>query len=205
MPDVTLVLGLGNPGQEYAGTRHNLGYDVLDILAGRHRLGWNDRGGIALETKWRFAGGHVTLLKPLTYMNLSGDALRVTGASPDSVLVVCDDIHLPVGLIRIRAGGGTGGHRGLESVTETLGTSGFARLRLGAGPAPPGALWSDFVLGPFAEEEKEAASRMVSEGADAVEMLLIRGISAAQRSFNKKAPPDGATPPESPADGSAGG
>jgi PTH1 family peptidyl-tRNA hydrolase len=189
MPEVTLVLGLGNPGRQYAGTRHNLGYDTLDLLAGRHRLSWKDREGLALETRWRFAGGHVTLLKPLTFMNLSGEALRLTGASPDSVLVVCDDIHLPVGIIRIRAGGGNGGHRGLESVAEAMGTQGFARLRLGAGPAPQGALWSDFVLGPFTDEEKEPVREMVSEAADAVEMLLIRGITAAQSRYNRKAPP----------------
>ncbi len=192
MPEITFVLGLGNPGQEYAGTRHNLGYDTLDALAGRHRLGWKDRRGMALETRWRFAGRHITLLKPLTFMNLSGDALKITGASPDSVLVVCDDIHLPVGLIRIRAGGGSGGHRGLESVTGTLGTPGFARLRLGAGPAPPGALWSDFVLGGFDEGEAEVVSGMVSDAADAVELMLIRGLTAAQGRYNRKAPRDGA-------------
>ncbi len=191
MPEITLVLGLGNPGQEYAGTRHNLGYGALDELARRHRLGWNERGGLALETRWRFAGRHITLLKPLTFMNLSGDALRITGASPDSVLVVCDDIHLPVGLIRIRAGGGSGGHRGLESITDTLGTPGFARLRLGAGPAPTGALWSDFVLGRFEESEAEAVSAMASDAADAVELMLIRGLAAAQGRYNRKAPGGG--------------
>jgi PTH1 family peptidyl-tRNA hydrolase len=192
MPEITLVLGLGNPGQEYAGTRHNLGYDTLDELARRHRLGWTGRGKLALETKWRFAGRHITLLKPLTYMNLSGDALRITGASPDSVLAVCDDIHLPVGIVRIRGGGGSGGHRGLESIADTLGTEGFARLRLGAGPAPPGALWSDFVLGGFSVEEEEPVREMVAEAADAVEMLLIRGLNAAQGRYNRKAPRDDA-------------
>ena len=123
-------------------------------------------------------------------MNLSGDALRITGASPDSVLVVCDDIHLPIGLIRIRAGGGSGGHRGLESITGTLGTPGFARLRLGAGPAPPGALWSEFVLGSFGEGQAEGVSGMVSDAADAVELMLIRGLTIAQGSYNRKAPRD---------------
>jgi PTH1 family peptidyl-tRNA hydrolase len=191
MPEITLVLGLGNPGQEYARTRHNLGYDALDELARRHRLGWKKRGTLALETRWRFAGRHVTLLKPLTFMNLSGDALKITGASPDSVLVVCDDIHLPVGLIRIRADGGSGGHRGLESITGTLGTPGFARLRLGAGPAPPGALWSDFVLGSFEKGEAEAVRAMVSDAADAVELMLIRGLAVSQGCYNRKAPRDG--------------
>ncbi len=192
MPEITLILGLGNPGEKYAGTRHNLGYGVLDALAVRHRLGWKDRGGIALETRWRFAGRHITLLKPLTFMNLSGDALRITGASPDSVLVVCDDIHLPVGLIRIRAGGGSGGHRGLESITGTLATADFARLRLGAGPAPQGALWSDFVLGGFDEEETESVAGMISDAADAVELMLIQGLAAAQGRYNRKAPRDDA-------------
>jgi PTH1 family peptidyl-tRNA hydrolase len=192
MPEITIVLGLGNPGEEYTDTRHNLGYGVLDALAGRHRLGWKDRDGLALETRWRFAGRHITLLKPLTFMNLSGDALRITGASPDSVLVVCDDIHLPVGLIRIRAGGGSGGHRGLESITGAFGSGDFARLRLGAGPAPTGALWSDFVLGGFDDGESKAVAGMVSDAADAVEMILIQGLTAAQGRFNRKAPRDGA-------------
>ncbi len=188
MPGITVVLGLGNPGREYAGTRHNLGYDTLDTLSKRHRLGWEDRGGLALGTRWRFAGRHITLLKPLTFMNLSGDALKLTGASPDSVLVVCDDIHLPVGLIRIRAGGGSGGHRGLESVTGVFGRPDFARLRLGAGPAPHGALWSDYVLEKFGEDEAEMVSEMVNDAADAVELSLIQGLGAAQRRFNRKAP-----------------
>ncbi len=187
MPEIILVLGLGNPGQEYAGTRHNLGYDTLDTLAGRHRLGWKDRGGFALGTRWRFAGRHITLLKPLTFMNLSGDALKITGASPDSVLVVCDDIHLPVGLIRIRAGGGSGGHRGLESVTGAFGTPDFSRVRLGAGPAPTGALWSDFVLEEFGGDEAGPVREMVDDAADAVELILIRGLDAAQRRYNRKA------------------
>jgi PTH1 family peptidyl-tRNA hydrolase len=195
MPDIDLVLGLGNPGDKYAGTRHNLGYDALDLLAARHRLEWEKTGGKALEARWRFKGRHIRLIKPLTFMNLSGEALG-SSASPDSVLVVCDDIHLPVGVIRIRAGGGTGGHRGLESVTEALGTTSFARLRLGAGPAPPGSLWSDYVLGPFEDGEREAAGSMVGDAADAVEMMLIRGISAAQRSYNRKAPAGGSKDPE---------
>jgi len=191
MPEITLVLGLGNPGQEYAGTRHNLGYDALDALAERHRLGWKDRKGLVMESRWRFAGRHVTLLKPLTFMNLSGDALKIIGASPDSVLVVCDDIHLPVGLMRTRAGGGSGGHRGLESITAVLGTPDFARLRLGAGPAPPGALWSDFVLGGFTDDEAGPVRGMVTAAADAVELILIQGLAAAQRRYNRKAPREG--------------
>ena len=190
MPGITVVLGLGNPGQEYTGTRHNLGYDSLDTLSRRHRLGWEDHGGIALRTRWRFAGRHIKLLKPLTFMNLSGDALKLTGASPDSVLVVCDDIHLPVGLIRIRAGGGSGGHRGLESITGAFGTPDFARLRLGAGPAPPGALWSDFVLEEFDEGDAAPVREMIDDAADAVELILIQGLGAAQRRYNRKAPRD---------------
>ncbi len=186
MPDISLVLGLGNPGEEYAGTRHNLGYDTLDILASRHRLGWKRSEGVALLAPWRFASRQVTLVKPLTYMNLSGDALRIKSASPDSVLVICDDINLPLGLIRIRAEGGSGGHRGLESVSDALGTQGFTRLRLGVGPAPDGAQWSDFVLERFAAEEREAAAAMVAAAADAVEKILLEGLSAAQRRYNAR-------------------
>jgi PTH1 family peptidyl-tRNA hydrolase len=120
-------------------------------------------------------------------MNLSGDALSITGASPDSILVVCDDIHLPVGIIRIRAGGGSGGHRGLESVTLAFGKQDFARLRLGAGPAPRGALWSDYVLEEFGEELALKVNEMVNDAADAAELILIQGLEAAQRRYNRKA------------------
>jgi PTH1 family peptidyl-tRNA hydrolase len=190
MPDITTILGLGNPGEEYAGTRHNLGYATLDELARRHNLSWDKQGKLALSARWRFAGGSIRLLKPLTFMNLSGDVLRLADAYADSVLAVCDDIHLPVGIIRIRAGGGSGGHRGLESITAALGSSDFSRLRLGAGPAPPGALWSDFVLERFDEADVHETGKMVSEAADAVEHLLMRGIEAAQRRYNRKVPPD---------------
>lgn len=185
MTDISLVFGLGNPGPEYEGTRHNLGFDTLDRIASRHRLGWRRRGDLAGTSIWRFSGRAVTLVKPRTFMNRSGDALLLfEGVSPEALLVVCDDLALPTGSIRIREGGGAGGHRGLESIVERLGSDRFARLRLGVGPAPEAAEWSDYVLERFEPDEEETAAEMIERAADAVEAALSAGIEAAQRRFN---------------------
>jgi len=187
MPAVSHVLGLGNPGREYQGTRHNLGFAVVEEVASRRKLRWRGDGKKAESTLLHLRGRQVKLVKPLTFMNRSGEALEVCrGAEPASILVVCDDIHLPLGTIRIRAGGGGGGHRGLESIERELGTGAYPRLRLGVGPAPDGSDWSDFVLGRFTGEEIEAAGRVVEEGADAVETALARSIDAAQQAYNGK-------------------
>jgi PTH1 family peptidyl-tRNA hydrolase len=187
MRAISLVFGLGNPGSEYGGTRHNLGFDTLDLIAARHRLGWRRRGDSAVASVWRSAAGTVTLVKPRTFMNRSGEALRLfAGLSPEALLVVCDDMALPVGSLRIREAGGAGGHHGLESIIAQLGTDRFARLRLGIGPAPDTAQWSDFVLEPFSHEERPRADTMVEQAAEAVETVIREGIEAAQRRFNTR-------------------
>jgi len=185
MIDISLVFGLGNPGPEYEGTRHNLGFDTLHRVATRHRLGWRRRGETADTSVWRTASGIVTLVKPRTFMNRSGEALRLFGGvQPDAMLVVCDDLALPVGSLRIRESGGAGGHRGLESIIEHLGTDRFARLRLGIGQAPETAEWSDYVLERFSPDEEREAAAMIERAADAVEIVVSDGIEAAQRRFN---------------------
>lgn len=187
MGAISLVLGLGNPGPEYEGTRHNLGFLTLDRIAARHRLGWRRRGDAALTADWRSPGGPVTLVKPTTYMNRSGEALGLfKGVSAAEVLVVCDDMALPLGLLRIREQGGAGGHRGLESMIERLGSDRFPRVRLGIGPAPGTSEWSDFVLEPFDPGERAVAESMVERAAEAVEVVLRQGLDEAQRRFNAR-------------------
>src|SRR5262245_20907961 len=130
-----LVVGLGNPGRKYAGTRHNVGFDVMDLLVARHRLEWEGAPTDALIAKWR---EHSTLLaKPLTFMNLSGravgDLLRFYKIDAADLFIVVDDINLELARLRARAGGSAGGHNGLKSLIELLGTEAFPRLRIGVG------------------------------------------------------------------------
>ena len=190
MSEISILLGLGNPGATYESTRHNLGSKVLDLLAARHRIRWRGISKIALEARLPLAGREVHLVKPLVYMNASGEALEMFGPpDPNAVLVICDDIHLPLGTIRLRKRGGTGGHKGLESVEAHLGADDFPRLRMGVGSPPPGMEWSDYVLEPFPDEELEEVERMVAAAAECLETVLGNGLEAAMQAFNGKALP----------------
>ncbi len=192
-----LVLGLGNPGPRYAGTRHNLGFRVVDVLAERlgaavDRLECNALVGAAPA-----ASGSVLLAKPLTFMNRSGHAARCLaechGAGPAGMLVVYDEVGLPLGRLRLRAAGGPGGHRGMGSVIAALRTEEVPRLRLGiapegVGPAGEGLAASglaDWVLAPFEPAEAAAAEAMVERAADACRAWLDEGIEAAMTRFNQ--------------------
>ena len=182
-----LIVGLGNPGAEYRHTRHNVGFQVVEELA--RRWGLEPRGA---ECNSRLAERGGTLLAlPQTYMNRSGYAvsclLERYGVEPERVLVVLDEVALPLGKLRLRAGGSPGGHRGLESILESLQTDRVPRLRLGvrAGEtAPSGAELVEFVLTPFAPEERETAEAMVSRAADAAEHWLREGVEAAMSRHN---------------------
>jgi PTH1 family peptidyl-tRNA hydrolase len=182
-----LVLGLGNPGPRYEETRHNVGYRVVEDLA--RRRGVRLRAG---ECASRVGEDESAVLAlPQTYMNRSGYAARCLlerrEIEPFRLLVVFDDIHLPLGKLRLRPSGSPGGHRGLESVLENVRTSEVPRLRLGVGPAegaPPGEEWPDFVLQPFAAGEREAVEAMIERAADACECWLAEGAPAAMRRFN---------------------
>lgn len=186
-----VVFGLGNPGPDYAATRHNLGFRVVDRLAlDRRAARW--RSGRSYVTAAVAVGGtRVDLVKPKTFMNLSGKAVGEwveRGSSGlDEILVVVDDTAIPLGRLRLRRGGSDGGHNGLKSVIAELGTNGFARLRLGIGPVPPGADPADFVLGRFAAEEAETVETMVGRAARCIEMVVGRGIDAAMGEFNAEA------------------
>ena len=183
-----LVAGLGNPGPEHAKDRHNLGWMVVDALAGRHgQPSFRSKfSGRIAET--RIDGYRVALLKPETYMNESGRSLagatRFFKVPPSQVLVVHDDVDLDSGRLQTRLGGGLAGHNGLRSIAQSLGTQEFMRLRVGVGRPGRGVRQSvaDYVLSPF--EPHEDADELVSRAADAIESVLAEGLTATQQRFN---------------------
>jgi PTH1 family peptidyl-tRNA hydrolase len=176
-----LLAGLGNPGPAYQDTRHNAGFMVLDRLAGEEGLSWRSRDEAAWAD-WR--EGY--LLKPLTMMNLSGKAVapvvRKKGLEASQILVVYDDLDLPLGKIRIRPGGSSGGHRGVASIIEHLGTADFPRLKIGIG-RPPGETIS-YVLGSFSPAEREILASVIPAATQAIRIWLEQGLEAAQRTCN---------------------
>jgi PTH1 family peptidyl-tRNA hydrolase len=181
------VLGLGNPGEEYAATRHNVGFRVLDLVARRCGTEFSRRRFNSLMAETDDAeGGRLLLCKPQTYMNCSGQAAGQLAAfyklPPRSLLVVCDDFNLELGRLRARTGGSSGGHNGLESVIQCLGTGDFPRLRLGIGAAPGGTV--DYVLGRFERGEEAAVEQMVGRAADAVRTWATDGIEACMNRHN---------------------
>ena len=183
-----LVLGLGNPGRRYAGTRHNIGFDVLNALADRHGLEWESAPADAVMAKWRSAG--TLLAKPLTFMNLSGHAagelLRYFKIDFADLLVVVDEVNLELGRLRARRSGSAGGHNGLKSLIEQLGTDEFARLRIGVGRGDARRDLADHVLATFDPSEREIVTETVGRAADAVELFIADGIGAVMNRFNRK-------------------
>ena len=187
---IRLVAGLGNPGREYQRTRHNVGFMVLDRLAADAQLPWN------YSEKWgaAWAKTDVILIKPATFMNRSGQPLSAIAnfykIAASEILVVLDDLALPLGRLRLRAQGSSGGHNGLESVFEHFGTEEVPRLRIGIGAAPSrGAV--DYVLGRFFEEEKPILDAAIRRAAVAVNCVIDKGLDAAMNVFNK--PTEGST------------
>ena len=189
MENLHLIVGLGNPGAEYAQTRHNAGLTLVEKLAARWKTDWtNERKFIARIARAEYKGMRVLLCQPQTFMNLSGEAvgavknfyqLPLTG-----LLVVVDDADLPVGEIRLRAGGGSGGHHGLESIEQHLVTDDFARLRLGIGRADGAREITDYVLGRFEEGEAALMEKVLVRAADQAECWLADGIEKAMNRFN---------------------
>lgn len=184
-----LIVGLGNPGPKYELTRHNYGFLVVDELA--RRLGKPVRTPEcqALTSQGKLEGVPLLLAKPQTFMNVSGVAVAALTAkhpivSPGQVLVITDDLALPFGRLRIRRDGSAGGHNGLKSIIEKLGTQSFPRLRLGIAPEHPLAETRDYVLGTFTKSEQTALPETISRAADATIVLLTQGIEKAMGSFN---------------------
>jgi len=202
-----LVVGLGNPGKEYAGTRHNVGFDILDRVAKAAGLVFRS------ERKWsgemcRSADG-LLFLKPQTYMNLSGRSVaavsRFYKIAPESILVVYDDVALPLGQLRFRMSGSAGGHNGIGSLLSDLGSRAFPRLKVGIG-GPPGAKLSGHVLGRFGLDEREVAEKALATAVDAVQFALAEGIGKAANRFNsrpkaQKLKPDSKSQPKKTDDG----
>ena len=186
-----MVVGLGNPGRKYLNTRHNVGYAVVERMA--------EKAGTSFRRSWRFpvqtsempfAGEPVLLVKPLTYMNSSGEAIgplmRKKGIEPQNVVVVIDDVELDLGVLRLRRSGSAGGHNGLQSVVEQVGTDDVPRVRVGVGRLPPGDSRVEYVLGTFRPDERERIERAVERAADAVLSIFQDGIDVAMNKFNGK-------------------
>ena len=206
-----VVVGLGNPGDEYRGTRHNAGFEVVDRLAARHGGALRrDRTLNAEAARVRLAGKETLLVQPSSWMNLSGAVARRAleratagsgegngpgGLDAAAMLVVCDDFALPLGTLRLRASGSSGGHNGLLDVEAALGTQAYPRLRIGVGPVTRGDP-KDFVLGRFAKAERPAAEESFDRAADAVESWAESGMDRTMARFNRG--------PEGPDGGAAG-
>lgn len=188
--DLKVVAGLGNPGAEYDGTRHNVGWWMVDRLAYDWDFGAFEREDHALVTGGSVGEHTVRLIKPTTYMNRSGRALAPLRAEGDvrlsrDLLVVVDDAALEVGRVRLRPGGGAGGHNGLKSVEAVLGTREYARLRVGVGVAPEGRDLADWVLSPMPPDDEEVVVTLLTELTEAVEMWMDDGVEAAMNRFNR--------------------
>lgn len=182
-----MVVGLGNPGAAYAKTRHNVGFELIDRLAAAHSIPLNRRRARAKVGRGTIAGHDVLLVQPQTFMNLSGVAVAALaqqdGVALEDILVVCDDIRLPVGRLRMRAQGSSGGQNGLKSVAESLGSEAWPRLRLGVGE-PPAGLQIEWVLSRFAASDRAVIDQVLIVAMGAVEVWLAEGVELAMTRFN---------------------
>lgn len=185
---ISLIVGLGNIGRRYRGTRHNVGFDVLDRTATMLKAPKPVSTPFDERTEVSRNDRRIVLAWPTTYMNLSGQAvealLQLYSLSPREMLVVVDDFALTLGRLRLRKTGSDGGHNGLASIIETIGTESFPRLRLGIGPAPDGVDPADFVLAPFEKSESEAVSAMIGTAAEAVVFTIDHRFDEAMSTFN---------------------
>lgn len=188
-----LIVGLGNPGPEYAFTPHNLGFLGVDRLAERCGVEVSRPEAAALTAHTRIDGSEVVLAKPLTFMNLSGVSVRRLGeryqVTPGDLMVLVDEVALPFGTLRIRKQGSAGGHNGLKSIIGALGSDEFIRIRMGVQPGHPVSDRTRFVLGPFRRDQYETVAEMVDRAAEAVEMIVREGVERAMNEFNRRLDP----------------
>ena len=184
-----LVVGLGNPGLEYAATRHNVGFVCADVLATRAGIQFNQRRARSQVAIGELVGTRVVLAKPLTYMNLCGEAVRRLlqefGVPLRDMLVVYDDVDLPLGKIRLRGFGSPGTHNGMRNIVQVLGTEQFARLRIGVGQPPEHVDVRDYVLSPFQPAERDMAREAIERAAQAVVSLIERGWTKTMTEYNR--------------------
>ena len=184
-----LIVGLGNIGPEYVGTRHNIGFHIADHLAESLNLSFSTEryGDVA---RGRLKNKQVVIIKPSTYMNLSGNAVRYwkekEGIEPQNILVVVDDIALPFGAIRMKPSGSDAGHNGLKNIAQMLGSQAYPRLRFGIGDNYPRGCQIDYVLGQFTPEEREALPARVEVAVDAIQTFVLAGLQHAMCDFNNK-------------------
>jgi len=187
-----LVVGLGNPGETYAQSRHNAGFMLVERVARAWDADWREKKGRLRVAEGRCGGEPVLLAQPLTYMNLSGQAVRALVGSrrvaPERLLVAYDDLDIPLGEIRVRPQGSAGTHKGMQSIVRELGTTKFPRLRIGIGPLPEGRDAAAYVLRRFRREERELLERGLTRATEAVDMILAGGLEKAMTAFNRKTP-----------------
>ncbi len=187
--DLLLIAGLGNPGPEYEVTRHNIGFMLVDRLGERYGIECASEGGGSLWGSGRIAGSEVLLLKPQTYMNGSGVAVCSAAGELSieaaSIIVAYDDSDLPPGRLKLKKGGGSGGHKGVESIISCLGSGDFVRVRLGIGrPDSSAEGLSGYVLEPFTQDECKVVDDLLARAADSIELFIKEGIGPAMNSFN---------------------
>ncbi len=185
MADLRLVAGLGNPGLQYSGTRHNVGFMVIDYLAGKKSVPFSKSAAWGSDLgKW----GDILFIKPLTYMNRTGEVIgrfaHYFKIQSDEILVVVDDVALPLGRLRLRLAGSDGGHNGLKSIILHLGED-FMRLRVGIGSSGDAGQLSDYVLGEFDRSEKQTMEKAIERAAEAVEHVADKGIASAMNNYNR--------------------
>ncbi|MCU0436642.1 MAG: aminoacyl-tRNA hydrolase [Raineya sp.] len=183
-----LIVGLGNIGTEYANTRHNIGFMVVDALAKTKEVSFQT-GRLADVADFKHKGKHIYLVKPSTYMNLSGKAvnywMQELKIPLEQILVITDDLALPFGKLRLRAKGSDGGHNGLKSIQATVNSQDYARLRMGVGSDFPKGAQADYVLSPFNEEEQKDLEKILETASNAVLSFCLEGVSNAMNKFNK--------------------
>ena len=185
-----LIAGLGNPTREYDKTRHNVGFSVIDVLADKYNIDVSDRKHKALCGRGVIEGEKVLLLKPQTFMNLSGESIREAvdyyKIDPEDIIVIYDDISLEPGQLRIRLKGSAGGHNGIKNIIAHLGTQEFPRIKVGVGAKPPKMDLADYVLSRFGAEEKKIMDEAFGEAAEAAVMMMTTGAERAMNHYNAK-------------------
>ena len=185
-----IIAGLGNPTREYEKTRHNVGFDTIDVLADKLNTSVDEKKFKGLYGRGIIAGEKVILLKPQTFMNLSGESVREAAdfykVDPEHIIVIYDDISLDVGQLRIRKKGSAGGHNGIKNIIAHLGTQEFPRIKVGVGDKPKGMDLADYVLGHFSKEDQAKMDEAFKDAADAAETILDKGMDAAMNHYNMK-------------------
>lgn len=185
-----LIVGLGNPGEQYRASRHNLGFLVLDQLAGQYGISLQKRAFDAFLGKGRLGSGAIILAKPQTYMNLSGNAVQKLveyfKIDVENLIIIHDDLDLPFQTLRLKKGGGDGGHKGLASIIQHLGSSDFLRVRIGIGKPLRKTMVESYVLAPFSKDETIALPRLIEQTCEAVRETVLVGIESAMRNYHGK-------------------